>query len=168
MKKPESHSIAVDMVPLIDIISLLLMFLIIVGDTTANSNIASLKLPVVSQATQDSMSFSNNRIVIQLKPEFSDEQEQRVKNGRYSVVFNAASHSNNDDGKALKDHLEKYLDDASAHGMAGKKSDGTWDIPVKLRIPALCPMVEAEKVLYTIASLNLTDIQYAAAASEKK
>ena len=64
MKKPESHSIAVDMVPLIDIISLLLMFLIIVGDTTASSNIASLKLPVVSQATQDSMSFSNNRIVI--------------------------------------------------------------------------------------------------------
>jgi hypothetical protein len=169
MKISESHSIAVDMVPLIDIISLLLMFLIIVGDTTASSNIASLKLPVASEAQSENSMHCYGRIVIQLKPEFSDEKEQLAKNGRYSAIFNAASHSTGDDGKSLKDHLAKYIDDAAAHGMAKKKPDGTWDIPVKLRIPAMCPMVEAERLLFTVASLNMSDIQYAAAAvSETK
>ena len=169
MKKPDINHVEVDMVPLIDIISLLLMFLIIVGDTTASSNIAGLRLPTASEAkTEKEWGLpTNGRIVIQIKPEFDDEKEQTAKNGRYFVVFNAAKHANDDEGKSLKDHLAKYIDDQSAHGYAKKKPDGTWDIPVKLRIPASCPMTEAEKVLYTVASLQLSDIQYAAAVPKK-
>ena len=37
MMKPDTAAVEVDMVPLIDIISLLLMFLVIVGDTSANT-----------------------------------------------------------------------------------------------------------------------------------
>lgn len=172
MKKPDINHVEVDMVPLIDIISLLLMFLIIVGDTTASSNIASLKLPTADQAkTEKEWNLPTaGRIVIQIKPEFDDEKEQLAKNGKYFVVFNAAKHSNDDEGKSLKDHLAKYIDEESSHGRAKKKTDGsgTWDIPVKLRIPAMCPMVEAEKVLYTVANLQLSDIQYAAAEPKKK
>ena len=170
MKKPDINHVEVDMVPLIDIISLLLMFLIIVGDTTASSNIASLRLPTADQAkTEKEWGLdTKNRIVIQIKPEFDDEKEQLAKNGKYFVVFNAAKHSNDDEGKSLKDHLAKFIADAEAHGIAHKKADdGTWDIPVKLRIPAMCPMVEAEKVLYTVASVQLSDIQYAASEIKK-
>jgi biopolymer transport protein ExbD len=170
MKKPDINHVEVDMVPLIDIISLLLMFLIIVGDTTASSNIASLKLPMADQAkTEKEWGLPTaGRIVIQIKPEYDTEAEQIAKNGKYSVIFNAAKHSNDDEGKSLKDHLAKYIDEESSHGRAKKKPDGTWDIPVKLRIPAMCPMIEAEKVLYTIANLQLSDIQYAAAEPKKK
>ncbi|MEI6235835.1 MAG: biopolymer transporter ExbD [Planctomycetota bacterium] len=172
MKKPEINNVEVDMVPLIDIISLLLMFLIIVGDTTASSNIASLRLPTADQAkTEKEWGLSTDgRIVIQIKPEFEDEKEQAAKNGKYFVIFNAAKHGNDDEGKSLKDHLAKFIDDAAAHGNGKIVKDsktGTWNIPVKLRIPGSCPMVEAEKVLYTVASLALSDIQYGAAESKK-
>ncbi len=169
MKKPEINNVEVDMVPLIDIISLLLMFLIIVGDTTASSNIASLKLPTASEAKSEKEWGlpTSGRIVIQIKPQYDTEKEQLEKNGTYSIVFNAAKHANDDEGKSLKDHLAKYIDEESSHNRAKKKADGTWDIPVKLRIPAMCPMVEAEKVLYTIANLGLNDIQYGAAEPKK-
>ncbi|MEI6235834.1 MAG: biopolymer transporter ExbD [Planctomycetota bacterium] len=172
MKKPDINNIEVDMVPLIDIISLLLMFLIIVGDTTASSNIASLRLPTADQAQTETTFWrdTKDRIVIQIKPEFDDENVQAAKNGKYFFVFNAAKHGNADEGKSLKDHLAKFIDDAAAHGNGKIVKDsktGTWNIPVKLRIPESCPMVEAEKVLYTVASLSLSDIQYGAAEIRK-
>ena len=172
MKRPDINNVEVDMVPLIDIISLLLMFLIIVGDTTASSNIASLRLPTADQAKTekewgDINCPTKGRIVVQIKPEYDTEEDQKAKNGKYSVVFNAAKHGNDDEGKSLKDHLSRYIDDQLAHGNATKRADGTLDIPVKIRIPAMCPMQEVEKVLFTIASVQLTDIQYAAAERKK-
>ncbi len=168
MRKPEINNVEVDMVPLIDIISLLLMFLIIVGDTTASSNIASLRLPAASEAKTEDQWHTANRIVIQIRPEYDSEVEQKSKNGKYFVMFNASRHANDDEGKSLKEHLAKYVEDAVSHERAHKRPDGTLDIPVKLRIPSLCPMVEAEKVLFTIASLQLVDIQYAASSKEEK
>ncbi len=170
MRKPDINNVEVDMVPLIDIISLLLMFLIIVGDTTASSNIASLRLPQASEAkTEKEWGLpTDGRIVIQIKPEFDNEDDQKAKNGKYFVVFNAARHANDDEGKSLHDHLAKYIEDAVSHERAHKRPDGTLDIPVKLRIPSMCPMVEAEKVLFTIAGLQLVDIQYAASGKDEK
>ena len=168
MRKPEINNVEVDMVPLIDIISLLLMFLIIVGDTTASSNIASLRLPAASEATTENIWCNEGRIVIQIKPEFDSEAEQKSKNGKYSFVFNGARHGNDNEGKSLREHLARYVEDAVSHERAHKRPDGTLNIPVKLRIPSMCPMVEAEKVLFTIASLQLVDIQYAASGKEEK
>ena len=167
MRKPESHHVEVDMVPLIDIISLLLMFLIIVGDTTANSNIASLQLPTASEARKEWAKDSQNRIVLQLKPEFDDAKEQAERHGKYSVIFNAARHAIDADGQSLKNHLASFISEQEAHGSAARKKDGSWNIPVKLRIPALCPMLEAEKVLSVVAGQQLTNIQYAAAEVKK-
>ncbi len=165
MKKLRLNHVEVDMVPLIDIISLLLMFLIIVGDTTSNSNLASLKLPVASEAKSEGDWCGAGRIVLQVKPQYENENEQCAKNGTYSVLFNAAKHSIDDDSTSLKDHLARFIDEQSSHGFAKKKSDGMWDIPVKLRIPAMCPMSEAEKVLNAVASMQMSDIQYATAAN---
>ena len=167
MRKPESHHVEVDMVPLIDIISLLLMFLIIVGDTTASSNLSNLRLPTASEAKKEWAIDTENRIVLQLKPEYDNENDQATKHGKYTVIFNAARHANDADDQSLKNHLASFIANQDAHGLAAKRADGTWNIQVKLRIPALCPMVEAEKVLNVVAGQQLTSIQYATADIKK-
>jgi len=174
MNKPDINQVEVDMVPLIDIISLLLMFLIIVGDSAASSNIASLRLPAASEAKSEKDwpgLKTEGRIVIQIKPEYEHEDDQLSKQGKYFVIFNSAKHDPSADaGKSLKDHLTRFIEDALSHNppLAVRMPDGTLDTPVKLRIPAMCPMTEAEKVLSTIASLQLVNIQYAAVKSERK
>ena len=170
MRKPDINNVEVDMVPLIDIISLLLMFLIIVGDTTASSNIASLRLPTADQAkTEIEWKIdTKDRIVIQIKPEFENEDDQLKKNGKYFTVFNSSKHEGGDADKSLYNHLKNVVDDVVSKNPSRMTPEGTISIPVKLRIPASCPMVEAEKVLYTVASLKLVNIQYAASGKDEK
>ncbi len=162
MRRPEINKVEVDMVPLIDIISLLLMFLIIVGDTTANTSNIRMKLPVADQAKSDWGRENEGRIVIQLKTA----GPRRVEFiGKYCAVFNGARHSTEDASKSLKAHLQRYLDDELAHGRARNiPPDNALDIAVKLRIPENCPMVEAENVMVALAQVNLVNIQYAASS----
>ncbi len=169
MKKPDIDNVEVDMVPLIDIISLLLMFLIIVGDTTASTNSVKMRLPVADQAKTEKEwgkeVKTEGRIVIQIKP-----PDEGDKNGKYYAVFNNAKHSTAEDaGKSLKDHLQRYIDDEMGHGRAHlvEPEKQALDIPVKLRIPEDCPMVEAEIVLFTLAQCKLVDIQYAASGKKR-
>ncbi|HLX60281.1 MAG TPA: biopolymer transporter ExbD [Planctomycetota bacterium] len=162
MKKPDISPVEVDMVPLIDIISLLLMFLIIVGDTSANNTSVKMKLPTADQAkTEDEWKLSTkNRIVIQLTKRDSD--------GAYMAKVNNKNYDTNDDaGKNLRQHLEQLIDDAQKKSGAQKRADDTWDIPVKLRIPEDAPMFEVEKVLKTVADLHLVEIQYAASGDNR-
>jgi len=141
------NKVEVDMVPLIDIISLLLMFLIIVGDTSANSTSVRMKLPSASEAKQD-WGESKNRIVLQMK----------LEDGRYFAVFNNRSY---DMGGALKERLAQTISDAAGRNEISKRDDGSWAMPVKLRIPEECPMNDVEKLLATVAGEKLTDVQYA-------
>jgi len=53
MEVPEETKVEVDMVPMIDIITLLLMFLVIVGDMAASANTIQMKLPRASEALTD-------------------------------------------------------------------------------------------------------------------
>jgi biopolymer transport protein ExbD len=157
MKKPEINNVEVDMVPLIDIISLLLMFLIIVGDTQANTSSIKMKLPAASQAKPDDAikgAANKGRIVIQMA---------KVKD-KYQAVLNNIKYDVDDSGKTLKDHLDKVVDTAVKKGEVTRNADNTVDIPVKLRIPEDCPMAEVEKVLSTMASLGLVNVQYSASA----
>jgi len=160
MRKPDTDKVEVDMVPLIDIISLLLMFLIIVGDQTASSNSVKMKLPEVQVAFEESRwAPSENRIVIQMVP-----VDAAKPDGVYAALFNGTSHGNTESQRgSLKEHLTTYIHDEVQHGRAQQRPDHTLDIPVKLRIPADCPMTETEKVLHTIASQGLVDVQFAAA-----
>ena len=72
------NKVEVDMVPLIDIISLLLMFLIIVGDTAANADNVEMQLPRADQALKDQTLQSDGRLVIQMAP----------SEGRYLAIIN--------------------------------------------------------------------------------
>lgn len=163
MKKPEINNVEVDMVPLIDIISLLLMFLIIVGDSAASANSIAMKLPRASEAkTEKELKLSTEgRIVIQMKKE----------NGKYQAVINNKGY---DPGSGEGISLSKYLDTQITYALnknpplAHKKDDGTLDWPVKLRIPEDCPMQEVEKVVSTMASLGLVMVHYAADGTKGK
>lgn len=164
MKKPDIAPVEVDMVPLIDIISLLLMFLIIVGDTSANTTSVKMKLPTASEAKTEK-EWGNlptkNRIVIQMT--------KREGDAAYSAIINNKKYNTDDSaGKTLKEHLEQIIDEASKKSGAVKRADGTWDIPVKMRVPEETPMFEVEKVLKTIADLQLVDVQYAALKPDKR
>ena len=150
MKKPEITPVVVDMVPLIDIVSLLLMFLIVIGDTTANSSSLKMKLPAASEALKDSPEISKNRIVVQLGRE----------DNTYFAQLSSRKHDMSDNG--LKKHLAQIVDDAAREKWIAQRDDGTWNMDVKLRIPEDYPMPEVEKVLSTVRNLGLCDIHYAA------
>src|SRR5882757_5185916 len=87
MKKVEMNQVEVDMIPLIDIISLLLMFLIIVGDTAATANSIQMRLPRASEAMSDKELKEKNirlegRIIVQVTN----------KDGVYRAVVNNKSY----------------------------------------------------------------------------
>jgi len=67
IKKTEIMTVEVDMVPLIDIISLLLMFLVMVGDMAKSTTSVKMKLPRADQAKSDKDVDSQNRLVVQLE-----------------------------------------------------------------------------------------------------
>jgi biopolymer transport protein ExbD len=161
MKKPEMEKVEVDMVPLIDIISLLLMFLIIVGDSAASASSIAMKLPRASEAkTEKEWHVSTEgRIVIQMKKNEAGKYQAVINNKNYETGAEATT--------SLKDYLDKTLDWAIKKGLAKKAADTTVDWPVKLRIPEDCPMQEVEKVVSTMASLGLVHVHYAAEPDKK-
>jgi biopolymer transport protein ExbD len=161
MKKPEINNVEVDMVPLIDIISLLLMFLIIVGDSAASANSIAMKLPRADQAkTEKELKLTTEgRIVIQMK---------KVDNKYQAVINNKNYDTGAEQGMGLKEYLDNQVQYALKRNMVKKLENGTLDWPVKLRIPEDCPMQEVEKVVSTMAALGLVMVHYAADASKGK
>lgn len=165
MKKPEETKVEVDMIPLIDIIVLVLMFLIIVGDTAAAANAIQMKLPRADQAMSDKEMKEKNirlegRIVIQMQN----------KDGKYMAVVNNKSYELVAGGshKGLLDYLDEQVQWQLGKGLAKKDSVGALDIPVKLRLPEEAPMRDVERVVMTCARVGLVNVQYAAEMHFKK
>ena len=159
MKKVEMNAVEVDMIPLIDIISLLLMFLIIVGDTAATANSIQMKLPRASEAMTDKTLKEKNvrlegRIIIQVTN----------RDGPYRAVVNNKSYDLVEKGgnKLLLEYLEEQVQYAISRGLAQKDSTGAVNIPVKLRVPETAPMADVERVVMTAARVGLVNVQYAA------
>jgi biopolymer transport protein ExbD len=154
MKEPRLQEVAVDMVPLIDVVCLLLIFLVIVGDVASTASNLPMKLPRADQA----MRFRNeeNRIVVQLR---------RQDAGRYEAVVNNRAYALTPGGgnKSLLDYLDQQIQFALSQGFCSKDSHGAVSSPVKLRIPEDCPMTEVEKVVMTMATVGLVNVRYAAA-----
>ena len=164
MNKPDINNVEVDMVPLIDIISLLLMFLIIVGDSAASASSIAMKLPRASEAKTEKEWHvtTEGRIVIQMKKNEATKRYQAVINNKNYETAGLES------GVSLKQYLDTTLDWAIKKNLAHKMPDNTVDWPVKLRIPEECPMQDVEKVVSTLAALGLVHVHYAADATKAK
>jgi biopolymer transport protein ExbD len=165
MNTPQDNNVEVDMVPLIDIISLLLMFLIIVGDTAATANSIAMKLPRADQAKTDKELKEQNvrmegRIIVQMQN----------KDGKYHAVVNNKAYDLVPGGgnKGLLLYLEEQVQYQIGKGLAVKQPSGEVNIPVKLRIPDDAPMREVERVVMTMARCGLVNVQYAAEPTLKR
>jgi hypothetical protein len=160
MKPLVENRVEVDMVPMIDIVTLLLMFLIIVGDMTAVAGNVQMKLPRADQAQKDGKGTRDEgRIVIQL-------QEQK---GVYRAIVNNKSYELIADGGngTLIRYLEDHINGCIARHEYVREQSGAVPTPVKLRIPADAPMRDAEKVVMTLARIGLVNIRYAAEPEKK-
>lgn len=152
-------TIQVDMVPLIDIITLLLMFLVIVGGMAKASHAVSVNLPRADQALPEKNLpvILEGRIVLSLKSvngvyyAFTDPQT------RYEI-----SPRNAGNLSALSSHLLQSAEYMHRKNQCTLRDDGTYDIPVKLRIGEEVPMKTVEDALDAVVKSKLRDIHYGA------
>ena len=159
MKPLEEIKVDVDMVPMIDIITLLLMFLVIVGDLAATASTIQMKLPRADQALSDKELKDKGvklegRIVVQLQNQ----------NGVYRAIINNKSYDlvGGGSNKKLLEYLDEQVNYNVNKGLAKKDATGAVDIPVKLRIPEETPMREVERVIMSMARVGMVHVQYAA------
>src|SRR5689334_12111429 len=127
MKKVEMNQVEVDMIPLIDIISLLLMFLIIVGDTAATANSIQMKLPRASEAMNDKELKEKNvrlegRIIIQMTNREGGTYRAVVNNKTYELVAQGSN-------KLLLEYLDEQVQYQIGRGLAQKDASGAVNIP---------------------------------------
>jgi biopolymer transport protein ExbD len=153
MPRPQCIAVEVDMVPLIDIISLLLMFLVMVGDMTRATTAVQMKLPRADQAIH--MKEAEGRLVVQL---------DQKKDGRYfaNIEGHAFELVRGGGNKSLTDYLERLIAARSTREEFKPGDNGEVPFPVRLRIPELAPMREVERVVMALATAKLVNVQYAA------
>lgn len=164
MRKPKMQDVEVDMVPLIDIISLLLMFLIIVGDTAASASSIQMPLPRnMDQALTDKEMAEKKiniqgRIVVQLVAQ----RDESTKETKYQACINNQYYDLMQGGgsKSLIEYLNKQIEQYGA--FKRDAATGAVDAPVKLRIPEDAPMKDVEDCVMTLARVGLVNVQYAA------
>lgn len=154
MRKPPETHVEVDMVPLIDIVTLLLMFLLIVGDMAKSTTAVPMKLPRADQAgsEKDLQLNTEGRIVVQMKQRSENQYIAVVENHEYELAEKG-------DNKQLIDYLNRQIDTRKIT----RGANGEVPFPVKLRIPETAPMREVEKVVMTCARAGLVNVHYAAA-----
>jgi len=162
IKKREPDTVEVDMVPLIDIISLLLMFLVMVGDMAKSTTSVKMRLPRADQAKSDKDVDSHNRMVVQLEKTSDGKYWATIEKNRYTLEAQGAN-------KTLIDYLNQQINSRKAHGEIKEDPDtGGINFPVKLRIPSDAPMREAERLIQSMAQAKLVNVQYAADVSTTK
>lgn len=159
MDIPEETKTEVDMVPMIDIVTLLLMFLVIVGDMAATAGAIQMKLPRADQAMTDKVLKEKGfrlegRLIVQMQSQ----------GGVYRAVVNNKSYDlvKGGSNKGLLDYLSETVEYAVGKGNAKRSAEGAVDMPVKLRIPEDAPMREVERVVMSLARVGLVNIQYTA------
>lgn len=154
MRRIQPNAVEVDMIPMIDIISLLLMFLIVVGGAVERTKTVEMRLPRADQARPENNVITEGRIVVELDR----------KDGKFWAVINRKTYELL--AGARNATLQEWLDDqvhwALEKGLAKREGlDGAVDTPVKLRIPEAAPMNEVERILVALSEAHLTNIQYA-------
>jgi len=165
MQPPGSPHVDVDMVPLIDIVTLLLMFLIFVGDMAKSAAAIQMKLPHADQAVFEKGHDINTegRVVVQLAK--GDERRRgagRDPNRYYAVVNNVWYEllPKGESANLLK-FLKEYVAERELKGAVRDEKGGV-KMPVKLRIPLDTPMLEVQRLVMLCARANFVNIHYAA------
>jgi biopolymer transport protein ExbD len=155
MRQPEPAE--VDMVPMIDIVTLLLMFLIIVGDMTKSASGVKMKLPRASMAkSEKELGVSTEgRLVVQLKKDESGKYWAMVETNKYELLPRG-------DNATLQSYFETQINSRLQKGRLSKAEDGSVPCPVKLRVPADAPMLQVERIMMTMAKVGLVNVHYAA------
>jgi biopolymer transport protein ExbD len=156
-KRPKLEGIEVDMVPFIDIVTLLLMFLIIVGDMTKSSTGVKMKLPRADQAKfeKELAVDTTGRLVVQLRKDNDGKFWAVVESTKYQLVPRG-------DNPNLLEYFKYQIDRRVAEGRVKRQDDGSVNFPVKLRVPADAPMLEVERIMMTLAKAGLVNVHYAA------
>jgi len=155
MRRIEPNQVEVDMIPLIDIISLLLMFLIVVGDTATTTQGIQMRLPRADQGVPEPLVNTKDRIVVQLD-NAGGKYWAVIRGNKYELLSGARN-------ATLQEYLDRQVRDSLAKGDATREGlDGAVSIPVKLRIPDQAPMKEVERIVVALSEAHLTHLQYAA------
>jgi len=156
-------SIEVDMVPLIDIVTLLLMFLVIVGSVEKVSHGVKINLPRADQAKSEKELpvTREGRIVLSVKSVDGVYYAYTGPKTRYEIT---AWNSNTLSG--LSTHLLKSAEYMHREKMCKLLDDGTYNIPIKLRIGEDVPMRAVEDALDAVVKAKLRDVHYAANPQE--
>ena len=151
------QKVEVDMVPYIDIVTLLLMFLVFVGDMAKSASNVKMKLPKASQAESEKKLGveTEGRIVIQMKEKTDGSYRVVVENNEYEILPGG---NNQTILTFLQDQIERRV----AKGREIRGPLGEVKFPVKLRIPEKAPMFEVERVVMTCARAGLINVHYAA------
>jgi biopolymer transport protein ExbD len=148
-----------DMVPLIDIVTLLLLFLIVVGDMAAKVSTVRMRLPSADQAKseKDWPVKTENRVVIQMWKDDTQRYWAVVESHKYTLGHRGESGS-------LTEYLTKQVNYRLGRGECRKdeKTGEVTNFPVKLRLPAEAPMEQVERVLFALARAGLVDVHFAA------
>jgi biopolymer transport protein ExbD len=156
--RPKLEAIEVDMVPFIDIVTLLLMFLIIVGDMAKSASGVKMKLPRADQAKfeKELNVDTSGRLVVQLRKDPAD--------GRYWAVVETCKYQlvPRGDNPDLIKYFQFQIDSRISQGRCKRGPDGSVNFPVKLRVPADASMLEVERVMMTLAKAGLVNVHYAA------
>jgi biopolymer transport protein ExbD len=151
----------VDLVPLIDVISLLLMFLVMVGDMARSATNVKMKLPRCDMALPDAkLGSTEGRIVVQMKKEKDGRYWAVVENNKFELIHGGSN-------KSLIQFLEDQITRRRAKDAFTTGPNGEVPFPVKLRVPADAPMYEVERVVMTMAQAKLVNVQYAARSKDE-
>lgn len=158
MRTQDAPAIQVDMVPLIDIITLVLMFLVVVGGLSGASEAVKVNLPRADQAKPEKELpiTMEGRITISLQ-NFNGVYDSVIGGNRYSIGSRGGESLS-----ALSTYLLKSAEYMHRRGMCKQHDDGTYAIPVKLRVGEDVPMKTVEDVLDSVVQARMRDVQYAA------
>lgn len=161
VRPPPENRVEVDMVPLIDIVTLLLMFLIVVGDMAKSTSCVKMRLPRADQARSEKEIPDlpvTGRIVVQLvKDRDLPKFWAVVENHRFDLIPQGNSPS-------LATYLDQVVERRIACNVCTKDlATGAVSFPVKLRISKDAPMFEVERLMMVCAKSGLVNVHYAAA-----
>jgi len=157
----EETRVEVDMVPYIDIVSLLLLFLVITGDMAKSATGVKMLLPKADQARSEKVLgiSTEGRIVVQMKP-----KDPANMQGAYQAVvensyFDLTANANNAN---LNNYLKEQVERRVKQGITTVGENGEVKFPVKLRIPKEAPMYQVQRVAMICAKAGLVNVHYSA------
>ena len=156
-KMPHEVPVEVDLIPYIDVVTLLLMFLLIIGDMASSTTSVKMKLPRADQAKNERAVGidTEGRIVVQIQKNADGKYVAFIEKHQYELI----PRGNN---ASLTSFLKELIERREAKKQFTRGANGEVSFPVKLRVPQEAPMYEVERVVTQCARVGLVNVHYAA------